>query len=81
MADTNRSSNGQSAVVELSIDIEAGAGTVWYLLSTPAGFSALMQGQVTFETAPGSAFRAEFPSGRLSAAKSSAATRMAGGWR
>lgn len=62
MAETDRGGNGQSAVVELSIDIEASAGTVWTMLSTPEGFSALMQGQVTFEAAPGSPFRAEFPS-------------------
>ena len=61
MANTDGGGNGQAAVVELSIDIEASAGTVWAILSTPAGFSALMQGQVTFETTPGSPFRAEFP--------------------
>ena len=61
MADAGGVGNGQSAVVELAIDIEASAGTVWHFISTPAGFSAMMQGQVAFETAPGSAFRAEFP--------------------
>lgn len=61
MTDTGGSGNGQSSVVELSIEIEASAETVWTILSTPAGFSALMQGQVTFETTPGSPFRAEFP--------------------
>lgn len=61
MTNTDGGGNGQAAVVELSIDIEASAGTVWTILSTPAGFSGLMQGQVTFETTPGSPFRAEFP--------------------
>ena len=62
MTDTGGGNSGQSTVVELSVEIEASAGTVWAILSTPEGFSALMQGQVTFETTPGSRFRAEFPS-------------------
>ncbi len=62
MTGTDTRDNGPAAVVELSVDIEASAATVWRMLSTPAGFSAFMQGQVTFEPAPGSPFRAEFPS-------------------
>ena len=53
MTGTDTRDNGPAAVVELSVDIEASAATVWRMLSTPAGFSAFMQGQVTFEPAPG----------------------------
>ena len=61
MTDTDRGDDGHSVVVELSLDIEARAETVWSMLSTSEGFSALMQGQVTFEARAGSPFRAEFP--------------------
>lgn len=60
MTGTHKGSNGQSVVVELSIDIEASADTVWTMLTTSEGFSALMQGQVTLEARAGSPFRAEF---------------------
>ena len=47
--------------VEFSFPIAASADTVWDILTDPARFSAWMQGEVTFETRPGSPFRAAFP--------------------
>ena len=47
--------------VELSYPLAASADTVWSILTDPARFSAWMQGEVTFETRPGSPFRAAFP--------------------
>lgn len=61
MTNTGEGTNGRSTVVELSLDVEASAATVWKMLSTSEGFSAVMQGQVTFEAREGSPFRAEFP--------------------
>ena len=61
MTNAGEGANGQSVVVELSVDIEARAETVWTMLTTTEGFSALLQGQVTFEARAGSPFRAEFP--------------------
>ncbi len=46
--------------VELSYPIAASADTVWNILTDPARFSAWMQGEVTFDTRPGSPFRAAF---------------------
>lgn len=47
--------------VEISLPVAAGADTVWKILTDPARFSAWMQGEVTFETRPGSPIRAAFP--------------------
>lgn len=60
----NRASAGtepDTPAVELSHPIAASADTVWNILTDPARFSAWMQGEVTFETRPGSPFRAAFP--------------------
>ena len=48
-------------VVELSVEIAASPETVWSILTDPQGFSAWMEGEVTFEARVGSAFRAAFP--------------------
>lgn len=61
MENTGESADRRNVAVELSIDIEANARTVWTMLTTSEGFSAFMQGQVTFEARAGSPFRAAFP--------------------
>ena len=48
-------------VVELSVEIAASPETVWSILTDPQGFSAWMEGEVTFEARVGSPFRAAFP--------------------
>ena len=48
-------------VVELSVEIAASPETVWSILTDPRGFSAWMEGEVTFEARVGSPFRAAFP--------------------
>ena len=62
--DVGESSNGgqgTTPAVELSVAIAASAETVWGILSDPTGFSAWMEGEVTFEPKAGSPFRAAFP--------------------
>lgn len=49
-------------VIDLSVEIDANPTTVWEILTEPEAFSAWMEGQVTFEPRPGSAFHAAFPS-------------------
>lgn len=48
-------------IIDITRDVDASPETVWSILTTPALFSAWMDGQVTFDTAPGSPFRAVFP--------------------
>lgn len=47
--------------VEVSVEIAASADTVWGFCSTPEGFSAWWEGNITFEPRAGSPFRGEFP--------------------
>ena len=53
--------HGSGGAVELSADIAARPDTVWGFLSDAEGFSAWMEGEVTFEPRAGSPFRAVFP--------------------
>ena len=62
MDQANTSSDKSTPVVELSCPISASADTVWDILTDPARFSAWMQGDVTFDTSPGSIIRADFSS-------------------
>ncbi len=53
--------NTTKFVVQLSLDVEARAETVWSMLTTGQGFSAFLQGHVTMEAKVGAPFRADFP--------------------
>jgi uncharacterized protein YndB with AHSA1/START domain len=48
-------------LIDLSKQIDAHVDTVWGIVSTPEGFGAWMGGQVSFDTAIGSPFEANFP--------------------
>ena len=52
---------GWNGTIEPSADIAARPDTVWGFLSNPEGFSAWMEGEITFEPRAGSPFRAAFP--------------------
>lgn len=52
---------GTEPQVELSVEIEARADTVWRILTTPELFGRWMEAEASFEARVGSPFRAAFP--------------------